>query len=87
MSHTIYDLKYHFAELGNKVGDGIITRNVEVEQIQVRKWAASCSKIFQVSRLKSTYRQTCLAWWEVYLWQDDAIVLQSSHFHSYVVLV
>jgi len=22
MSHTIYDLKYHFAELGNKVGDG-----------------------------------------------------------------
>lgn len=52
MSHTIYDLKYHFAKLGNKVRDGIITRNVEVEQKQVRKWAASCSKIFQVSRLK-----------------------------------
>lgn len=52
MSHTIYDLKYHFAELGNKGRGWIVTRNVEVEQIQVRKWAASCSKIFQVSRLK-----------------------------------
>ena len=32
MSHTIYDLKHHFAKLGNKVRDEIIFINVEVNK-------------------------------------------------------